>query len=269
MANEGSPRREGPHPPGPRSRARLRDHASTAALFLLASLAFVALLACEESEPAERGDAFGATVEGFQTADGIALDGRLWHRGSSRIAIYLHEYRQDQSAWWEVIRRQRAPGVSALTFDFRGHGESEGLLEDVEGMVMDAEAAIAFARGLGFERVMLVGAGMGAAIAMATAVQEPDVTVVGFSAPADFDALDTVPLAEVLDTRVQLIASRDDVSAAHSLRSFRALGNIDSTQARLYPGRSHGVRMLEGRAGADVRERFEELLRTFWLDPAT
>src|SRR5690606_540111 len=126
----------------------------------------------------------------------------------------------------------------------------------------------AFARGQGYRHVMLVGAGMGAAVAIVTAVEVPDVTVVGFSAPADFDALDTVAVVELLDDRVQLIATRDDVSAADSLHKFRALGNVDSTQARLYPGTAHGVDVLEGRNGAEIRDRFQELLDEFGVQPA-
>lgn len=253
---------------GPGHRSSSSSPHRTGALSALIPLVVLGALiaaACTAEEPAGRGEASGATVEEIRTEDGLTLDARLWDRGRERIAIYLHEFRDDQSSWWSYVERDRPPRVSALTFDLRGHGQSEGSIEDVEGMVLDAVAAIAFARDLGYERVMLVGAGMGAAVALVAAVEAHDVTVVGFSTPADFDALDTVAVLELVADRVQLIATRDDVSAADSLRQFRALGNVDTTQARLYPGSSHGVAALEGRAGADIRARFETLLDEFWV----
>jgi|GEM_PF-3402820 len=249
-------------------RALMRRTSVTVALFALLSTTALVAASCTEAAPIERGEATGAEVVQIVTADEVTLDGRLWDRGHERLVIYLHEFRDDQSAWWPHAERDRARPISALTIDFRGHGISGGSLEDVEGMVEDVEATIAFARERGFEQIMLVGAGMGAAVSLVAAVEVPDVTVVGFSTPADFDQLDAVAVVELLADRVHLIATRDDVSAADSLHRFRGLGNIDSRQARLYPGSSHGVAVLEGRAGADIRERFELLLDEFWVPVA-
>lgn len=237
------------------------------ALAALAPFALL-LLACTDRPPRDREEAPGdASVEQIQTQDGLTLDARLWRRGDDRLVVFLHEFRDDQSTWWPFAA-ERTDDISALTFDFRGHGASEGALNDVDAMVLDTHAVVDVARAWGFQRIMLVGAGMGAAVALTAAVDIPDVTVVGFSAPADFDSLDTVSIVEHLDDRVQLLAMRDDVSAADSLHKFRALGNIDSTQARLYPGHAHGVDVLQGRSGAEVRARFEELLADFWVPRA-
>lgn len=241
--------------------------ASLVALALIVLLGVTALSAtsCTDDMPQERSEASGAEIVQVATADDVTLDGRLWDRGDQRLAIYLHEFREDQSSWWPYAKRDRSRPISAMTIDFRGHGTSPGDLEDVEGMVEDVEATIRFARERGFRQIMLVGAGMGAAVALVAAVEVPDVTVVGFSTPADFDQLDVVSVAELIADRMQLFATRDDVSAADSLHRFRALSNVDTRQARLYPGRSHGVALLEGRAGADIRARFEELLDEFWV----
>ena len=224
------------------------------------------LAGCTSGHAVDNGEATGASPVQIATSDGLTLDARLWDRGPARLVIYLHEFREDQSAWWREASQSTSP-ASALTLDFRGHGDSEGDHDDVEGMVRDVEAAITYAREHGFRRVMLVGAGMGAAVAIVAAVEVPDVTVVGLSAPADFDAMDTVAVVELVADRVQLIAMREDISAADSLHRFRALPNVDSTTARLYPGRGHGVEILDGTSGREVRERFETLLTEFWVAP--
>jgi len=234
---------------------------------ILVTLLVAVTVGCTDNVPIERGEPSGAETLQITTADDLTLDARLWDRGPDRLVIYLHEFRGDQSEWWPHAEGQRAPAVSSMTLDFRGHGASTGDGIDVEGMIHDVIAAVNFARDRGFQRVMLVGAGMGAAVAIVAAVEVPDVTVIGLSTPADFDALDTVAVVELVADRVQLIAMRDDISAADSLRRFRGLPNVDSTTARLYPGSSHGVAILEGRSGADIRERFDELLATFWSDP--
>ena len=229
------------------------------------ALATSLLGSCTDHEPEDPVEAIGAETVTLHSSDGLTLDGRLWDRGHDRLVIYLHEFRENQDSWWPIAREPRGQGISAFTFDFRGHGASGGSLDDVDGMVLDANAAIAFARERGFQQVMLVGAGMGAAVALVAAVDVPDVTVVGFSTPADFDTLDTVDVVERLDGRVQLIATRDDVSAADSLHKFRALGNVDSTEARLYPGGGHGVDLLSDRVTPAISERFDELLADFWV----
>ncbi|MEX1021926.1 MAG: alpha/beta hydrolase, partial [Dehalococcoidia bacterium] len=154
-----------------------------------ASLAVVALLAaavalgCTEKPETAVREPSGATAVTLTTEDGLALQARHWPADGERLAIYLHEYRSDQSAWWPYTRQVRSPGLSALTVDLRGHGESEGLPDDIEGMLADVRATLAFAREQGYRQVMLVGAGMGAALAISAAVDHPEVTVVGFSAP--------------------------------------------------------------------------------------
>jgi pimeloyl-ACP methyl ester carboxylesterase len=241
--------------------------------FATLSQAVVAILVaalvagCTDEPAEERAEPTGAEPVQLASSDGLSLHARLWDRGPERLVIYLHEFREDQSAWWPHAEVARNPATSAMTLDFRGHGESEGYHVDVEGMVHDVVAAMTYARDRGFERVMLVGAGMGAAVAIIAAVEVHDVTVVGLSTPADFGALDTVAVVELIADRVQLIAMRDDISAADSLRRFRALPNVDSTTARLYPGSSHGVAILEDPAGPDLRARFEGLLADFWVAP--
>jgi pimeloyl-ACP methyl ester carboxylesterase len=243
----------------------------TPALALLIVLVAACGEAAEPTPTAPEGPvALGALVIELTAEDGITLDARLWEREPDRVAIYLHEYRDGQTSWWPHASVYHSPKVSALTVDFRGHGLSEGLSDDLDGMVLDALAAVAFVRDRGYTRVMLVGAGMGGAVAVAVAETDPDVTVVGLSTPMEFDTLLTLEvLRERPDVaeRVWLIAMRDDISAAHSLEQFREVASMGRDRTRLYPGRGHGVRMLDTPGGSDVRRQLDDLLERFWKDP--
>lgn len=243
-----------------------RRSLAPARLVAIAAIATIALLlvACTEKFEDVRQPAGGASIERLQTADGLTLDARLWASSPERLVIYLHEYREDQSSWWPYARQIRAYRASALTFDFRGHGDSEGDPDDVESMLNDVRAAIAFAQERRYQKVMLVGAGMGGAIAIVAAAEYPNVTVIGFSVPSEFDVFTPLLVAPEVRDRISIVASRDDLSAAYSLLQFREEGGLEPEQAVEYPGGSHGVDMLSGRAGADVRKRFDNLLTTFW-----
>jgi len=234
----------------------------------LVTLAMLAL-ACTEKPDEVRETASGASIHRLLTADGIELDARLWVTHPERIVIYLHEFRDDQTSWWPYARQRRAYPSSSLTIDFRGHGESTGEVDDVAGMLLDVEAAIEFARLRGYSQFILVGAGMGGAVAVAAAMEHPNLTVIGFSVPSDFDVFSPLAMAPELRDRVAFFASREDLSAAHALELFRDQAGIHESRAREYPGRAHGVDMLSGRAGADVRAYFEGLLNTFWQRPQT
>lgn len=58
------------------------------------------------------------------------------------------------------------PSGGVISFDFRGHGESGGLSTVGDLEIQDLDAAVAWARELGYARVATVGWSMGAAVAI-------------------------------------------------------------------------------------------------------
>jgi dipeptidyl aminopeptidase/acylaminoacyl peptidase len=69
----------------------------------------------------------------------------------------------DQAAWGNVPALLQSHGYVALTYDFRGHGQSEGRL-DPPNAATDLRAALAYLRSLPLvdeQRIGLVGASMG------------------------------------------------------------------------------------------------------------
>ncbi len=231
-----------------------------------AILALVALVlaGCSDRPEPVRERAGGATNITLLTEDAVRLDARLWVTHPERVVIYFHEYREDQSSWWIYARERRDPAISALTVDFRGHGGSEGEPDDIAGMLLDADAAIHYARESGYRHIMLVGSGMGGAVAIVAAAGHPDISVVGLSVPSAFNTIAALDAAPLLSDRLALAASRDDLSAAYSLQEFRDVAGLDEERAQIYPGRAHGVKMLEGRAGAMARSYLDSLLADFW-----
>ena len=105
------------------------------------------------------------TATTLVTEDGVPIDA-IHLPGQKDLAIIVaHGFTQSwqRPAVWRVANQfNRTAGV--ITFDFRGHGRSDGLstLGDLE--IKDVDVAVAYARQLGYARVAAVGFSMGASI---------------------------------------------------------------------------------------------------------
>jgi pimeloyl-ACP methyl ester carboxylesterase len=101
------------------------------------------------------------------TEDGVPIDA-VHVPGDRRLAfVVAHGFTLYwcSSASWQVAQRLNRHG-GVVAFDFRGHGRSggESTLGDKE--VEDLDAAIRYARELGYERIATVGFSMGASIVL-------------------------------------------------------------------------------------------------------
>ena len=86
-----------------------------------------------------------------------------------------------------------------VSFDFRGHGRSGGETTVGRDETADVDAAVLFARGLGYSRVVVVGFSMGGAVAIrqaAIGAHRPD-ALVSVSAPSRWYIRHTAPMRRV------------------------------------------------------------------------
>jgi len=99
-----------------------------------------------------------------QTSDGVTLRGVHLQRGSDTGVVYCHGFLSGKNF-------RNVPGfVEALAdrfdvaaFDFRGHGESDGVCTFTVREVLDVDAVVDFMRGQGYRTIILVGSSMGGA----------------------------------------------------------------------------------------------------------
>jgi pimeloyl-ACP methyl ester carboxylesterase len=131
----------------------------------------------------------------LRTADGLDLAADTWLTQDPAISavVLAHGFgghRHDATVV-AMAHELRADGHAVITYDMRGHGESEGLctLGDLERL--DVAAAVAAARDLA-PRLVLVGASLGAIAVLRYAVgvsEGPEVGLAGVvtvSAPAQW-----------------------------------------------------------------------------------
>ncbi len=106
----------------------------------------------------------------FTTQDGIKLAGTLF--GDGELAVILAHMGMpdvDQQSWQPFARLLAERDFTALTFDFRGRGKSEGN-QVYNTLPYDIYAAIQFLQDRGHERIVCIGASMGGTACMVAAV---------------------------------------------------------------------------------------------------
>jgi pimeloyl-ACP methyl ester carboxylesterase len=118
--------------------------------------------------------------------DGVRLD--VGHLPADRdlCIVLAHGF---TGSWRQTTHRRIAVALNrsgaVLTLDFRGHGRSGGLSTVGDREVLDVDAAVRYARKLGYARVAVVGFSMGGAVAVRHAALYGGVdAVVAVSAPA-------------------------------------------------------------------------------------
>ena len=126
----------------------------------------------------------------LRTADGLSLTADAWltPTPASAAVVLVHGFtaHRNDPAVVSTAHELRGEGYAVVTYDMRGHGESEGLctLGDLEKL--DVAAAVVAARDLA-PRVVVVGASLGAVAVLRYAVDDHELAgVVTVSSPAQW-----------------------------------------------------------------------------------
>ncbi len=127
------------------------------------------------------------------SSDGGTLHGEILlpnSKGPFPAVVLCHGIGSGHSAMSPSAQRLVRRGIATLTFDFRGHGKSEGVLNG--DLAHDAMAAVEFIRrqvNIDPQRIALVGHSMGAiaAIHAATTLQNIQ-ALVSLSSPSEFNS---------------------------------------------------------------------------------
>ncbi len=194
--------------------------------------------------------------------EGVKLVGTFW-RGTTRPAdgvVLLHQLSSERSEWGPVIDALRPLGVSILSVDLRGHGESvanpaaEGpaaivlwrQFENVDWAKLpdDAERAIEFARSRGVTKFVLGGSSIGSSAALVAGARREDVVgVFALSPGRDYRGLETLPAAEAFGARRLLaVAAEGEAPAKETADALAAA--VTTGRTHIVPGSHHGLRML-------------------------
>jgi pyridoxine 5-phosphate synthase len=223
----------------------------------------VLLLALLLAAPAE---ASGTRVT-FASLDGTALTGEFYE-ASNRPApgvVLVHMLSRSKSDWHGLPDRIRDAGMTALAIDLRGHGGSSGSAGELPAMVQDVRAAaqwLASRANVRPDAIAIVGASLGASLALLAATELPSVRAIGLLSPSlDYRGLrtDTGLVKRLRSRALWLSASMEDPLALRTLRDFAA-ENSGPREQLVSNAAAHGTTLLErdaevGRALVDWLRR--------------
>ncbi len=194
------------------------------------------------------------------TPDGVPLAGTWWGQpGRGPAVLLLHMLGRNRSDWDPLAEALAAAGMSVLTVDFRGHGEStrqgsrrldynDFNSHEWRMLTDDAEAAVAWmARRAEVDsaRIGVVGASIGANSALVTASNDGRVrTLVLLSPGIDYHGLRTERAMERYGTRsILLVASADDEYSAGTVKRLGSLAR-GRYSVKVFQKAGHGTQMF-------------------------
>jgi pyridoxine 5-phosphate synthase len=190
-------------------------------------LAALALLFLVVVLGARHAEAAGRPVQ-FPSTDGVTIAGELFDAASrpAPAVLLVHMLSRTKSDWGSLPDRIRDAGITALTIDLRGHGQSAGAASDFQAMVRDVRAAAQWlstrpnVRG---DAIAIVGASLGASLAQLAAVESPQVRYLALLSPSlDYRGLrtDTALVKRLGSRSIWLAASDQDPLALRTLRDI-------------------------------------------------
>lgn len=197
-------------------------------------------------------------VEVAIAEDEIVLVGYLFGAENDVAVILSHMQPNDQRAWFAFAEELANNGYAALTYDFRGHGESEGK-EDSNTLDEDLSAVLRYLRDVrGKETIFLVGASMGATTSLVVAAREDVSGVVAVSPPAQFQEQNALEAVPNIAAPMLFIVSEDDAPSLSFDELVDAAGGAGDVER--YEGDAHGTELFQSEHEAAFRARLLRFL---------
>lgn len=194
----------------------------------------------------------------LKTEDDVELSALYRNSGQEKIAILLHMMPSTKESWHVFADRLLQAGYASIAIDERGHGQSTmgGTLNyknftdtQQQAKRLDVEATIAFAKDEGFyeEKMVIIGASIGANLAIQALVDHQEIDLaIALSPGLNYHGLKTEPFIHQFHNgqRVILVASDDDPESFESIQKLH-LANPTQTLLMNRSGIGHGTTMLE------------------------
>lgn len=164
----------------------------------------------------------------YVTNDGVTIVGN-WVTSPTTIgaAILLHQYPSTRQSWGDIQRILATRGIASLAIDLRGHGESikgpDGIQLDYQvfkneehaSSIHDVRGAYEWiqTRGIERDRIVAVGASIGANLALNFLSEEPHMPAAAAISPGEeYHGVNTFENAEYISPHqsVWIVSSSDD-----------------------------------------------------------
>ena len=201
----------------------------------------------------------------FAAQDGVKIVGDYYPpigeiqvmNGASRGVILLHMMPSHRKSWVALAEKLRQTGLPVLAIDLRGHGESQGGPEGYKSFSdsehqnsrLDVIAAALFLRSKRVDEFHLVGASIGANLALQYLAEHPNArSAILLSPGLDYRGVKTgEAIQKILTGRgVYLVASDDDQYSRDTVNELASRITLDEKhRLKILESGGHGTTIFE------------------------
>lgn len=191
--------------------------------------------------------------------------------------LLVHMMPATKESWQGLAENLQRFGYESLALDLRGHGESDGgpngyqNFSDAEhqASIQDLESAWKFLkeRGAKGEKTAVIGASIGANLAIQFLTRHPEVKRGVFLSPGNYRGLNSAELVKILQPDQQIIfaASRQDDRAAgnnavQDENYFKLASQVRRRHLILFDGAGHGTDLLKLKSELDLETAIKKFL---------
>ena len=222
--------------------------------------AVVVLIAFACSKPERVSKPAASEEHVLTTKDGLAISATLYtvSEPAPPALILVHMLGSDRHSWGPFASRAQKAGYMCAAIDMRGHGDSASqggekrsyrrfTRGDWYAALNDIAAAkdLLLRKGAHPENLAVVGASIGANLALHYALENPDIQAVVLISPGlDYHGITTEPEMRSYVKRPSLLVTAEgDAYAAASCHTLKQIapGYCD---LREYPGAAHGTNLI-------------------------
>jgi alpha-beta hydrolase superfamily lysophospholipase len=186
----------------------------------------------------------------FGTEDGGKIEASFFSAGNSKAVVFAHGAIFNKESWYFLAKAFQQKGVSALSIDFRGYGNSKP--GNTTKKMYDILGAISYLKGQGFTDINIVGGSMGgAAVLMALSNNSEPINKVVLLAPAGGPAIASTASDKLF------VVSKDERMFSGVMGIYNA--SAEPKQIQVYPGNTHAQHLFK----TDVRNELIERIINF------
>jgi pimeloyl-ACP methyl ester carboxylesterase len=182
----------------------------------------------------------------FGTEDGGKIEASFFESSRSKVVIFAHGAIFNKESWYFLAEAFQQKGVSALSIDFRGYGNS--VAGSTTEKMYDILGAITYLKEQGFTDINVVGASMGgAAVLMALGNNSIPMAKVVLLAPAGGPAIASTTIDKLF------VVSENEGMFDRVMGIYTA--SAKPKQIQIYPGNTHAQHLFKTDARDELMER--------------
>jgi alpha-beta hydrolase superfamily lysophospholipase len=187
-------------------------------------------------------------LDKLTTRDGVKISYNYFDSNSNKGVILLHELSKNKETWDDFAIKLTQQGYKIIAIDLRGHGKSDLDFKsfnsnDYINMALDVEEANNFLREKGANKISIIGASIGANLALNYVTQSDDIqTIILLSPGEDYRGVTTLDKISRFSKPILIVSSKEDKYAFESSKRLSELSN--NVEFIELEGDEHGTEML-------------------------